>query len=128
MTELKATERRLEESRGQLRTLVAKREEAREEERKRIAREIHDELGQLLNVLRLNVATLDFRFGDANADLRNLTHKMVGTIDQAILMVRNLAMRLSACFKSSQYLRKFEKWQVFLPCPNENALNATRPI
>ncbi|MBL6985504.1 MAG: PAS domain-containing protein, partial [Methylobacter sp.] len=61
ITELKATERRLEESRTQLRSLTAKREEAREEERKRIAREIHDELGQLLNVLRLNVTTLDFR-------------------------------------------------------------------
>jgi PAS domain S-box-containing protein len=94
ITELKATERRLEDSRRQLRTLAAKREEAREEERKRIAREIHDELGQLLNVLRLNVATLDLRFGDDNADLRDKANKMVGTIDHAILMVRNLASRL----------------------------------
>jgi PAS domain S-box-containing protein len=94
ITELKATERRLEESRRQLRILAAKREEAREEERKRIAREIHDELGQLLNVLRLNVATLDLRFGDDNADLRDKANKMIGTIDHAILMVRNLASRL----------------------------------
>ncbi|HEY8094763.1 MAG TPA: PAS domain-containing protein [Methylobacter sp.] len=101
ITELKATERRLEESRTQLRTLTAKREEAREEERKRIAREIHDELGQLLNVLRLNVTTLDFRFGDANSDLRDKTHKMVGTVDRAILMVRNLATRLRPAVLSS---------------------------
>ncbi len=101
ITELKATERRLEESRAQLRALTAKREEAREEERKRIAREIHDELGQLLNVLRLNVSTLDFRFGDANADLRDKTHKMVSTIDRAILMVRNLATRLRPAVLSS---------------------------
>ncbi len=101
ITELKATERRLEESRTQLRTLTAKREEAREEERKRIAREIHDELGQLLNVLRLNVTTLDFRFGDANSDLRGKTHKMVGTVDRAILMVRNLATRLRPAVLSS---------------------------
>jgi PAS domain S-box-containing protein len=94
ITELKATERRLEESRTQLRTLTAKREEAREEERKRIAREIHDELGQLLNVLRLNITTFDFRFGDANADLRDKAQKMVSTVDRAILMVRNLATRL----------------------------------
>ncbi|MDP1773002.1 MAG: PAS domain-containing protein [Methylobacter sp.] len=94
ITELKATERRLEESRAQLRTLTAKREEAREEERKRIAREIHDELGQLLNVLRLNITTFDFRFGDANADLRDKAQKMVSTVDRAILMVRNLATRL----------------------------------
>ncbi|MFU8789167.1 MAG: PAS domain-containing protein [Methylobacter sp.] len=101
ITELKVTERHLKESRAQLRALTAKREEAREEERKRIAREIHDELGQLLNVLRLNVTTLDFRFGDTNADLRNLTHKMVGTVDQAILMVRNLATRLRPAVLSS---------------------------
>ncbi|KJV05958.1 response regulator, partial [Methylocucumis oryzae] len=94
ITELKATERRLEESRTQLRALTAKREEAREEERKRIAREIHDELGQLLNVLRLNLTTLDFRFGDANQDLRNTAQKMLTTLDRAILMVRSLATRL----------------------------------
>lgn len=111
ITELKATERRLEESRTQLRTLTAKREEAREEERKRIAREIHDELGQLLNVLRLNVTTLDFRFGDDNADLRGKTHKMVGTIDQAILMVRNLATRLRPAVLSSGIVYALE-WLV----------------
>jgi len=111
ITELKATERYLEESRAQLRTLTAKREEAREEERKRIAREIHDELGQLLNVLRLNVTTLDFRFGDANADLRANAQKMVGTIDQAILMVRNLATRLRPAVMSSGIVYALE-WLV----------------
>lgn len=111
ITELKATERHLEESRAQLRSLTAKREEAREEERKRIAREIHDELGQLLNVLRLNVTTLDFRFGDDNADLRDKTHKMVGTIDQAILMVRNLATRLRPAVLSAGIVYALE-WLV----------------
>lgn len=101
ITELKMTERRLEESQHQLRVLTAKREEAREEERKRIAREIHDELGQLLNVLRLNVTTLDFRFGEANADLRKRIHKMVNTVDRAILMVRQLATRLRPAVLSS---------------------------
>lgn len=94
VTELKATERRLEESRAQLRTLAAKREEAREEERKRIAREIHDELGQLLNVLRLNVTTLDFRFGEADPGLREKLLNMVTTVDRAIQMVRSLTTKL----------------------------------
>jgi PAS domain S-box-containing protein len=94
ITELKATERSLEESRAELRALTTKREEAREEEHKRIAREIHDELGQLLSVLRLNVSTLDFRFGDANPDLRDKAQKMVSTLDRAIQMIRNLVIRL----------------------------------
>lgn len=111
ITELKATERRLEESRVQLRTLTTKREEAREEERKRIAREIHDELGQLLNVLRLNITTFDFRFGDANADLRDMAQKMVSTVDRAILMVRNLATRLRPAVLNSGIVYALE-WLV----------------
>lgn len=91
---LKAAERRLQESRAQLRAMTAQREAAREEERKRIAREIHDELGQLLSVLRLNVTTLDYLFGDNNADLRAKAGNMVTTVDRAISMVRSLATRL----------------------------------
>lgn len=94
ITALKATARRLEESQAQIRAMTAQREAAREEERKRIAREIHDELGQLLSVLRLNVTTLDYLFGDKNADLRTKTGTMVTTVDRAITMVRNLATRL----------------------------------
>jgi signal transduction histidine kinase len=45
-------------------------------------------------VLRLNVTTLDFRFGDANPELREKAQKMVGTVDRAILMVRSLATSL----------------------------------
>jgi len=94
ISELKATERRLEESRAQLHALTTQREQAREEERKRIAREIHDELGQLLSMLRLNVATLDFRFGGTNPGLRGEAQKMVATVDNAILMTQSLITRL----------------------------------
>ena len=94
ITELKATERYLEESRAQLRALTAKREKADEEERKRIGREIHDELGQLLSVMRLNVTTLDFRYGDSNPDLRDKIQKIVSILDRTIAKVRNLATRL----------------------------------
>ncbi|MEE7624700.1 PAS domain-containing protein [Methylobacter sp. Wu8] len=111
ITEIKATERHLEESRAQLRALTAKREKDREEERKRIGREIHDELGQLLSVLRLNVTTLDFRFGDANPDLRDKAQKMVSVMDRAILMVRDLATRLRPVMLSSGIVSALE-WMV----------------
>lgn len=94
ITELKATERQLQESRNQLHRLTSKREEARDEERKHIAREIHDELGQLLSFLRLNVTIFDLRFGDANPNLRKRALKMLEIVDRAILMVRNIATRL----------------------------------
>lgn len=111
ISEFKATERRLEESRANLQVMTAQREVAREEERKRIAREIHDELGQLLNVLRLNVTTLDYRFGDANPDLRARSGNMVATVDRAISMVRNLATRLRPAVLSSGICAALE-WMV----------------
>lgn len=94
ISELKTVQRRLEQSRAELRALAAKREAAREEERKRIAREIHDELGQLLNVLRLNVTTLDYRFGEKNPGMREQALRMVSTVDRAITVVRSLVTHL----------------------------------
>lgn len=111
ITELKKTERRLKESRAQLRQLTAKREQAREEERKHIAREIHDELGQLLSVLRLHLTTLDFRLGDDNPDIRDRAQKMVATVDKAIQIIRNLATRLRPAVLNAGILTALE-WLV----------------
>lgn len=108
ITELKETEHYLEESRAQLRALAAKLEKDREEERKRISREIHDELGQLLSVLRLNINTLDFRFGDENLVLRDQAQKMVNIIDRAIHVVRSLATRLRPAVLNSGIVSALE--------------------
>jgi signal transduction histidine kinase len=50
-----STELGLLASREQMRCLPARLEAAREEERKRITLEIHDELGQLLTALKMDV-------------------------------------------------------------------------
>ncbi|MBX3585998.1 MAG: PAS domain S-box protein [Ramlibacter sp.] len=49
---------------GQLRELAAYSEAVREEERTRIAREVHDELGSLLVALKMDVNWLDKRLGE----------------------------------------------------------------
>jgi PAS domain S-box-containing protein len=58
ITERKLAEDRLRASREELRALAAHLEAVREEERKKIAHEIHDELGQQLTVLSMGLSSL----------------------------------------------------------------------
>jgi PAS domain S-box-containing protein len=67
--ELRVAERTRELSAavGQLRELSAYSEQVREDERTRIAREVHDELGSLLVALKMDVNWLDKRLGEQRA-------------------------------------------------------------
>jgi PAS domain S-box-containing protein len=59
--------RELSAALGQLRELAAWSEKVREDERTRIAREVHDELGSLLVALKMDVNWLDKRLGEQEA-------------------------------------------------------------
>ena len=84
----------IEASRKAVRNLAAHVENQREEERKIIAREIHDELGQILSVLRMDIALLKDRTGMDNAVMDDIERGMLGLVDQAIQAVRNVSHSL----------------------------------
>jgi PAS domain S-box-containing protein len=94
VTELKRAERELEESRGQLRGLTAQREAAREEERKRIAREVHDELGQILTGLKMNVSILNHKLGAGQELAADKMQEALRLTDRALEVARNVASAL----------------------------------
>lgn len=56
ITDQRLAEMEREESRQQLRALSSRQQRAREEERRAISREIHDELGQLLTGVKIDLA------------------------------------------------------------------------
>lgn len=76
------------------REMRSKREEAREDERKHIARELHDELGQHLSAIRLELSFVRMRWGPDNPELREKVQSVQESIDGVIYLVRDLVARL----------------------------------
>ncbi|WP_395067952.1 PAS domain S-box protein [Paraburkholderia silvatlantica] len=93
ITARKRIEHELFESREQLRELSAYMEAIREEERKRIAMEIHDELGQLLTALKMDVSLLKMRLS-GDPDAMKKTDDMRELVEKTIWMVRNVSNHL----------------------------------
>ena len=90
------------ESRKAVRMMAAHREQEREDERKAIAREIHDELGQLLAAMRMDVAQLRMKrpeWGTTLA-LQDLSKLVERTIEVSAAWLRACGPRLSisACW------------------------------
>ena len=91
--ERKPIEQELFWSPEQFRELSAYMEAIREDERKRIAMEMHDVLGQLRTALKLDVSLLRMRLeGDSVAAER--ADDMGELVERIIWMVRNVANRL----------------------------------
>lgn len=86
----------LEQSRTELRALAARLLAIREEERTRIAREIHDELGQALTALKLDLAWLESRRGSArnSGAFRVDETSITSRIDETMEIVRRIASEL----------------------------------
>ena len=84
----------LRDSRSRLRALRSINESARENERKRIAREVHDELGQVMTALRMDLSMLEMLHGDHVPKLRAKVQTMKELVDRAIAGVRHIASNL----------------------------------
>jgi signal transduction histidine kinase len=94
--EWRVAERTAELARTQdlLRQLAARSEVLQEEERKHLAREIHDELGQSLSVLRLKLSILGLRFGESCPLLEEEVPSMIELVDSTIKVARNVVTSL----------------------------------
>lgn len=94
IAEHKRTEQRLRTSEENLRALAARLQSVREEEELRIAREVHDGLGQALTGLKMDLTWL---VGKLHADQKPLAKKiesMFQLIDETIGSVRKIASGL----------------------------------
>lgn len=88
--ELRASEAKLQTSNETLRLLGAHADQIKELERKRIAREIHDDLGQNLLALRIEVDMLAARTRTSHAHLHSRACATLLQIDATIKSVRQI--------------------------------------
>ena len=87
-------EAQAEESRQRLRDLAIQNERAREEERKHVAHELHDELGQLLTALKMALQLMEMRFCPHDPALSEVVSQARGLLDRAIHGTRDVVSRL----------------------------------
>jgi signal transduction histidine kinase len=88
------TNRDLAHARQQLRELLALNETTLEKEKRHIAREVHDELGQILTALRMDLSLAIIRHAGHVPDLLDALNGMKIQVDRAIQGVRNVATSL----------------------------------
>ena len=94
VTERQRADVALAESRQLLRQLLSQNETVRETERKHLAREVHDELGQMLTALRMDLSMLEMRFGQHNPALTDKVGDMKTLMDRVIQGVRQIVSDL----------------------------------
>lgn len=112
VTELRNAREQIELSREQLRSLAAQIESLREGERRMIAREIHDEFGQALTGLKLDLKWLEKQISDDGGEVMERVGSMVEVVDRNIELVRSISSRLRPGVLDDLGLAAAVEWQV----------------
>ena len=108
----KLAEENLKDSEKQLRELCAHLESVREEERFRVAREIHDELGQVLTTLKLEVSLLEDSLPKDSELERGILSSILSHANSAIQTVKKISGELRPFTLDNLGLLEAVEWEV----------------
>jgi signal transduction histidine kinase len=103
--------RRAEQAEGEMRRLSQQLVRTQEEERKRISRELHDEVGQLLTGLRMELRALHRLHGSSKEQFTARLEETKLLLDRTVQSVRDLAMGLRPAMLDDLGLVPALEWQ-----------------
>ncbi|MGZ6971316.1 MAG: PAS domain S-box protein, partial [Thermoanaerobaculia bacterium] len=115
VTDRLAAEEGLRRSYDELRALSARLESVREEESTRIAREVHDEVGQALTALKMDVAEVERGLaaaGGAPEAVRGTLSDMGGLLDETMDVVHRISTELRPGVLDELGLEEAVEWQL----------------
>jgi len=112
ITERLQAEETLKESDKQIRQLSAQLLMAQEIERKRISMELHDSLGQALNVMKLRIRLVEKEMDESRGSARDNCENLLEYLDEVIEDVRRLSLDLSPAILEDLGLASALRWLV----------------
>lgn len=110
-SQLTQANRGLQDSLGLLRALAARLQYVREDERTSMAREIHDELGQALTAIKMDLVWMLQRLPGAEKPINLKANSMLKLIDETIVSVRRIASALRPGMLDDLGLSAAIEWQ-----------------
>jgi len=108
----KQYEGQIERSQREVRDLSARMFDALEEEKRRIARELHDELGQLLTTLKMDLSWLRERLPADSLELTAKTDEMDVMLDRTITSTRRISADMRPLMLDDLGLADAANWLV----------------
>ena len=94
LARLVALERQSQTAESELRLLSGQIRTTQEEERKYLSRELHDQVGQMLTGLRMELASMAKIHAEPESELSSRITRAKGTVEQTLRIVRDIAMLL----------------------------------
>ena len=111
ITERKKAEEKIQHSYEEIRQLASHLQEVREEERAAMAREVHDELGQQLTGLKMDVSWLNKKLAGSDPIITDKIKDTILLLDDAVKTVRKIATELRPSILDDLGLLAALEWQ-----------------
>jgi len=102
---------RLSYQREQLRALTERLQEAREEERTRVARDLHDDIGQILTAVKMDLIWIGKRVANCELTVRQRLEGAVKLINDGVRSVRKICTGLRPAVLDDLGLAAAIEWQ-----------------